>query len=83
VSFEPCSAATPAFSGGVVGPITGWAGSIIVTGLGCIRLRLRLTTNDAPTFASRWGTAADNREIALRPLSPTLTNTGSFFVIVA
>ena len=40
VVFEPCAADTPAFSGGVVGPITGWAGAIIVSGPRCIRLQL-------------------------------------------
>lgn len=40
VSFEPCSADTPAFLGGTVGPITGWAGALIVTGPGCFRLKL-------------------------------------------
>jgi len=48
VSFEPCSADTPAFSGGVVGPITGWAGAMIVTGPGCIRLRLRVDDQRRP-----------------------------------
>ena len=40
VVFEPCAADAPAFSGGVVGPITGWAGGMIVSGPRCVRLQL-------------------------------------------
>jgi hypothetical protein len=42
VSFRPCPAATPAFSGGTVGPVTGWAGELMVTGPRCVRLELRV-----------------------------------------
>jgi hypothetical protein len=39
VTFVPCAADVPAFSGeGTVGPITGWAGALIVTGARCVRL---------------------------------------------
>ena len=40
VTFRACAADTPAFSGGTVGPITGWPGALIVSGPRCIRLRL-------------------------------------------
>ena len=40
VVFEPCAADAPAFSGGVVGPITGWAGAMLVSGPRCVRLQL-------------------------------------------
>lgn len=40
VSFKPCEADAPAFSGGTVGSLTGWAGGLIVTGPRCIRLEL-------------------------------------------
>jgi hypothetical protein len=40
VVFEPCAAGAPAFSGGAVGPITGWAGAMLVSGPRCIRLQL-------------------------------------------
>lgn len=42
VTFNPCRASTPGFSDGVVGPITGWPGALIVTGPRCIRLQLRV-----------------------------------------
>jgi hypothetical protein len=40
VTFKSCPADTPAFTGGTVGPITGWAGELIVTGPRCVRLEL-------------------------------------------
>lgn len=48
VNFKPCQADTPAFSGGTVGPITGWAGALIVTGPRCIRLELRVDGERRP-----------------------------------
>jgi len=40
VVFEPCRADAPAFSGGTVGSITGWAVALIVTGPQCVRLEV-------------------------------------------
>lgn len=40
VTFKPCQPDEPGFSGGTVGPLTGWAGSLIVTGPRCIRLEV-------------------------------------------
>lgn len=53
VTFNPCQPETPAFStgvasGGTVGPITGWAGSLIVTGPRCVRLELRVDGERQP-----------------------------------
>lgn len=42
VTFKPCDPVAPAFSGGSVGAITGWAGALIVTAPRCIRLELRI-----------------------------------------
>jgi hypothetical protein len=42
VRFAPCSADTPTFDGdGVVGPITGWAGALLLDGPRCVRLQVR------------------------------------------
>lgn len=59
VAFKPCRADTPAFgaavprrlgalSGGIVGPITGWAGALILTGPRCIRLEVRVDGQRQP-----------------------------------
>lgn len=48
VTFDPCAPDTPAFSGGTVGPITGWAGALIVTGPRCVRLQLRVDGRRQP-----------------------------------
>ena len=41
IAFEPCPADTPGFSGGTVGPVTGWAGALILDGPRCVRLEVR------------------------------------------
>lgn len=39
--YAPCAADTPRFSGGgTVGPITGWAGALVVTGPRCVTLHV-------------------------------------------
>lgn len=48
VAFEPCPTDAPAFIGGTVGPITGWAGALIVTGPRCIRLEVRVDGDRRP-----------------------------------
>ncbi len=47
-TFVPCAPDAPAFSGGRVGPITGWPGSVIVTGPRCVRLELRVDSSRLP-----------------------------------
>lgn len=43
VTFASCPAGTPAFSSdGIVGPVTGWAGALIVSGPRCVRLEVRI-----------------------------------------
>jgi hypothetical protein len=43
VRFAPCAADTPAFSSdGVVGPLTGWAGALVLDGPRCVRLEVRV-----------------------------------------
>jgi hypothetical protein len=48
VAFSPCPPYTPAFSGGTVGRITGWAGALLLTGPRCIRLKLRVDGRRRP-----------------------------------
>jgi hypothetical protein len=48
VTFSPCPPDTPALSGGTVGRITGWAGALMLTGPGCIRLKLRVDGRRRP-----------------------------------
>jgi hypothetical protein len=48
VIFKSCRADTPAFSGGTVGPITGWAGALVLTGPRCVRLVLRVDGRRRP-----------------------------------
>ena len=42
VAFKPCPADTPAFDGGTVDTITGWAGALIIAGPRCVRLQVRV-----------------------------------------
>src|SRR3954468_15042360 len=48
VAFSPCPPYTPAFSGGTVGRITGWAGALTLSGPRCIRLRVRVDGRRRP-----------------------------------
>jgi hypothetical protein len=48
VTFSPCPPDTPAFSGGTVGRVTGWAGALMLTGPRCIRLKLRVDGRRRP-----------------------------------
>lgn len=48
VTFKPCPAETPAFHGGTVGPITGWAGALIIAGPRCVRLQVRVDGQHRP-----------------------------------
>jgi hypothetical protein len=48
VAFKPCRPDTPAFHEGTVGPITGWAGHLILNGPRCIRLQVRVDGERQP-----------------------------------
>jgi len=48
VAFKSCPADTPAFTGGTVGPITGWAGALMITAPRCIRLQVRVDGRRQP-----------------------------------
>jgi hypothetical protein len=41
VRFEPCPPGTRSFSGGLLGPETGWAGGFVVSRRGCVTLFVR------------------------------------------
>ena len=48
VTFTSCPADMPGFSGGTVGPITGWAGALIMSGPRCVRLEVRVDGERRP-----------------------------------
>lgn len=49
VRYEPCAPDTARFDGsGAVGQITGWAGSLIVTGPRCVTLQITVDGNRRP-----------------------------------
>ena len=48
VTFRSCPADTRGFSGGTVGPITGWAGALIMSGPRCVRLEVRVDGERRP-----------------------------------
>jgi hypothetical protein len=51
VTYTSCPAGTPAYGGGTVGPITGWAGAVIVSGPRCVRLELAIDGVPQPEIA--------------------------------
>jgi hypothetical protein len=59
VAFRSCRADTPAFTGKTVGPTTGWAGALNLTGPRCIRLQVRVDGRRQPDIRLPLGRQCD------------------------